>query len=54
MDNAKEGGYVNHPPNLDGTNFDYWKARMVTFLKFMENNVEGGKKHKKREFELDL
>jgi len=35
----KEGGLVTRPPILDGTNYDYWKAHMVTFLKSMENNT---------------
>jgi len=29
---GKEGRFVNIPPILDGTNYDYWKARMVDFL----------------------
>ena len=33
------GGPVNRPPILDGTNYDYWKARMVTFLKSMDNRT---------------
>ena len=35
MDN-KEGGSVNRPPVLDGTNYDYWKARMTTFLRSID------------------
>lgn len=31
----KDGGPVNKPPTLDGTNYDYWKDAMVTFLKSM-------------------
>src|ERR1044072_6242847 len=32
MDN-KEGGSINRPPVPDGTNYDYWKERMVASLK---------------------
>jgi hypothetical protein len=32
----KEGGSVNRPPILDGTNYDYWKERMVDFLKSID------------------
>lgn len=39
MDNAKEGGYVNQPRILDGTNYDYWKAHVVSFLKYMDNKT---------------
>jgi len=28
----KEGGQVNKPPVMDGSNYDYWKVRMVAFL----------------------
>lgn len=34
-----EVGFVNRPPILDGTNYDYWKARMVAFLKSMDNKT---------------
>src|ERR1044072_5086066 len=36
---VKEGGSVNRPPVLDGTNYDYWKARMTTFLKSIDNKT---------------
>jgi len=29
----KEGGFVNRPSLLDGSNYDYWKSRMSAFLK---------------------
>jgi hypothetical protein len=29
----KEGGFVNRPPLLDGSNYDYWKSRMSAFFK---------------------
>lgn len=32
MDNSKEGGHVNHPLILYGTNYDYCNARMVSFF----------------------
>jgi len=35
----KEGGFVNIPPLLDGTNYDYWKSRMSAFLKFIDNKT---------------
>ena len=35
----KEGGYVNRPPILDGTNYDYGKAMMVAFLKSIESKT---------------
>ena len=30
---------MNIPPILDGTNYDYWKARMVAFIKSMNNKA---------------
>jgi hypothetical protein len=35
----KEGGFVNRPPILDGTNNDYWKARMEAFLNSMDSKT---------------
>jgi hypothetical protein len=35
----KEGGSINRPPILDGSNCDYWKARMVAFLNSMDNRA---------------
>jgi hypothetical protein len=32
----KESGFVNRPPLLDGTNYDYWKSRMSAFLKSID------------------
>jgi len=32
----KEGGFVNRPPLLDGTNYDYWKSRMSAYLKSID------------------
>lgn len=39
MDNTKEKAYVNHPQVLDGTNYDYYKAPMVSFLNFMDRKT---------------
>ncbi|XP_057449186.1 uncharacterized protein LOC130740550 [Lotus japonicus] len=38
MDN-KEGGSVNRPPIMDGTNYDYWKVRMTAFLKSIDHKT---------------
>ena len=35
----KEGGSVTRPRVLDGTNYDYWKARMSAFLKSIDNKT---------------
>ncbi|MCI52348.1 gag-pol polyprotein, partial [Trifolium medium] len=35
----KEGGFVNRPPLLDGSNYDYWKSRTVAFLKSIDNKT---------------
>jgi hypothetical protein len=35
----KEGGLVNRPPLLDGTNYDYWKSRMSAFLKSIDSKT---------------
>ena len=32
-------GFVNRPPILDGSNYDYWKPRMVAFLKTLDNKA---------------
>src|ERR1044072_5306048 len=36
---GKEGGSINRPPLLDGTNYDYWKARMTAFLRAIDNKT---------------
>ncbi|XP_058771038.1 uncharacterized protein LOC131644531 [Vicia villosa] len=33
------GGYGIRPPILDGSNYDYWKPRMVAFLKFVDSKA---------------
>ena len=38
MDNKEEGS-INRPPILDGTNYDYWKARMTAFLRSIDNKT---------------
>ncbi|XP_058783859.1 uncharacterized protein LOC131658599 [Vicia villosa] len=35
----KEVGFMNRPPVLDGSNYDYWKPRMVSFLKSIDIKV---------------
>jgi len=35
----KEGGFVNRPPLLDGTNYDYWKSRMSVYLKSIDRKT---------------
>ena len=35
----KEGGFVNRPPLLDGSNYDYWKSSMSAFLKSIDNKT---------------
>jgi len=35
----KEGGFVNRPPLLDGSNYDYWKSHMSVFLKSIESRT---------------
>jgi len=35
----KKGGFVNRPPMLDGSNYDYWKSRMSAFLKSIDNKT---------------
>ena len=39
MDFMKEGGSVQRPPLLDGTNYSYWKARMKAFIKSMDEKA---------------
>ena len=39
MNMEKEGGPVNRPPILDGSNYEYWKARMVAFLKSLDSRT---------------
>ena len=36
----KEGGFLNRPPILDGTNYDYWKVRMLDFIKYVDNKAQ--------------
>jgi len=35
----KEGGLVNRPPLLDGTNYDYRKSRMSAYLKSIDSKT---------------
>lgn len=36
---GKEGGSINRPPCLDGTNYDYWKSRMEAFLRAQDSKT---------------
>ena len=35
----RDGGPVNKPPILDGTNYNYWKENMDAFLKSIDNKT---------------
>jgi len=35
----KEGGFVNKPPMLDGSNYNYWKSCMSAFLKSIDRRT---------------
>jgi len=35
----KEGGFVNRPPLLDGSNNNYWKSCMSVFLTSIYNRT---------------
>jgi hypothetical protein len=35
----KDGGFVNRPPLLERTNYDYWKSRMSAFLKSIDSET---------------
>ena len=35
----KDGGFLNKPPLLDGSNYDYWKPRMIAFIKSMDDQA---------------
>ena len=39
MDNSREGGSINRPPILYGSNYGYWKPRMSAFLKSINNKT---------------
>jgi len=34
-----DGGSISRPPILGGTNYDYWKARMMAFFKSMDSKT---------------
>ncbi|KAK2451549.1 gag-protease polyprotein [Trifolium repens] len=36
---GKNRGSINRPPILDGSNYDYWKARMIAFIKSMDQRA---------------
>jgi len=35
----KEGWFVNRPPQLDGTNYDYWESWMSAYLKSIDSKT---------------
>jgi len=35
----KEEGFVNRPPLLDDSNYDYWKSRISVFLKSIDSKT---------------
>lgn len=35
----KEGGFINKQSILDGTNYEYWKVRMVALLKSIDSKT---------------
>ncbi|MCH79440.1 gag-pol polyprotein [Trifolium medium] len=35
----KEGGIISRSPLLDGNNYDFWKSRMTSFLKSIDNKI---------------
>lgn len=50
MDNIKDGGSDNRQLVFDDTNYDYWKAKMIAFLKSIYNKtwmvvIKGWKHH---------
>ena len=38
----KAGRFVNRPPLLDGSNYDYWKSCMISFLKSIDSKTWKG------------
>ena len=39
MDSIREGNTMVRPPLLDGSNYSFWKARMRSFLKSIDEKV---------------
>ena len=39
MDLMEKGGSTSRPPLLDGTNYGYWKARMRSFIKSIDEKA---------------
>ena len=39
MDFNREGTSTNKPPLLDGTNYAYWKVKMIAFLRAIDGQV---------------
>ncbi|GAA0155528.1 hypothetical protein LIER_13237 [Lithospermum erythrorhizon] len=46
MEGNQEGSSISCPPRLDGTNYHYWKAKMIAFLSMgnLTNNLRGDSK----------
>ena len=46
--NMKEGQSIGRPPLLEGHNYGYWKARMKSFIKAIDDKawcfIENGRK----------
>lgn len=40
MDSTKDGGSVNRPRVLDDTNYENYKAKIVSFVKSMDNRTQ--------------
>ncbi|KAG9442457.1 hypothetical protein H6P81_018311 [Aristolochia fimbriata] len=38
-DTIKDGGSSTHPPLLEGTNYPYWKARMIAYIKSIDEDA---------------
>ena len=36
---GKNRGSINRPPIMDGSNYDYWKSRMIAFIKSMDQRA---------------
>ncbi|GAA0162652.1 hypothetical protein LIER_18694 [Lithospermum erythrorhizon] len=39
MEANQEGGSISRPPKLDGSNYPYWKACMIAFLKSVDSRT---------------
>ncbi|GAA0164080.1 hypothetical protein LIER_19799 [Lithospermum erythrorhizon] len=39
MEGVKEGTSITRPPQLDGTNYPYWKAKMIAFFRSIDTKT---------------